>query len=205
MESIRQKLRWIRNRFLAMWAPIRRRSRSILTSSSTETVDTDDLEAYLPTANGHAHNDSTLHIKHRKSDSTLRFSPEPVSPVPTPASPTSEKDTPSSPESSSKGRELWKNAFRGVRLRTAVTSPLVMGIEPHRRRTTSSNLTGSYGDRKRTTAEEPFKAILRSRVAALVPKLRTLDATQDLAAHQALVRHLQFSPDGRFLATSRFA
>lgn len=43
-----------------------------------------------------------------------------------------------------------------------------------------------------------------SRVAALVPKLKSLEATQDLAAHQALVRHLQFSPNGKFLATSRY-
>ena len=43
-----------------------------------------------------------------------------------------------------------------------------------------------------------------SRVANLVPKLRGLTLTQDLDAHQALVRHLQFSPNGKFLATSRF-
>jgi len=43
-----------------------------------------------------------------------------------------------------------------------------------------------------------------SRVATLVPKLRGLTLTQDLDAHQALVRHLQFSPNGKFLATSRF-
>lgn len=43
-----------------------------------------------------------------------------------------------------------------------------------------------------------------SRVASLVPKLRGLTLTQDLDAHQALVRHLQFSPNGKFLATSRF-
>jgi hypothetical protein len=43
-----------------------------------------------------------------------------------------------------------------------------------------------------------------SRVASLVPKLRGLKLTQDLDAHQALVRHLQFSPNGKFLATSRF-
>ncbi|KAH7913231.1 hypothetical protein BJ138DRAFT_1223683 [Hygrophoropsis aurantiaca] len=41
-----------------------------------------------------------------------------------------------------------------------------------------------------------------SKVASLVPKLKSLDSTQDLPAHQALVRHLQFSPDGKFLATS---
>jgi WD repeat-containing protein 26 len=43
-----------------------------------------------------------------------------------------------------------------------------------------------------------------SRVAGLVPKLRGLVPRQVLEAHQALVRHLQCSPNGKFLATSRF-
>jgi WD repeat-containing protein 26 len=42
-----------------------------------------------------------------------------------------------------------------------------------------------------------------SKVAAVIPKLKSLEATQDLAAHSELVRHLQFSPNGKFLATSR--
>ncbi|KAI0270470.1 WD40-repeat-containing domain protein [Gloeopeniophorella convolvens] len=41
-----------------------------------------------------------------------------------------------------------------------------------------------------------------SRVAELVPKLNVLAPVQELAVHQKLVRHLQFSPDGRFLATA---
>ncbi|KZV65333.1 WD40 repeat-like protein [Peniophora sp. CONT] len=41
-----------------------------------------------------------------------------------------------------------------------------------------------------------------SRVGALVTKLRNLEPTEVLAGHTALVRHLQFSPDGKFLATS---
>ncbi|KAJ3554822.1 hypothetical protein NM688_g2905 [Phlebia brevispora] len=40
------------------------------------------------------------------------------------------------------------------------------------------------------------------RIAALVPKLRRMEISQDVAAHVALVRHIQFSPDGKFLATS---
>ncbi|KAF7968597.1 hypothetical protein HWV62_30047 [Athelia sp. TMB] len=41
-----------------------------------------------------------------------------------------------------------------------------------------------------------------SRVGSLVPKLRQMEPLHDLAGHQALVKHLQFSPDGQFLATS---
>ena len=56
------------------------------------------------------------------------------------------------------------------------------------------------GTRRQDTLSMPMQA---SRVAGLVPKLRGLMPTQVLEAHQALVRHLQFSPNGKFLATSR--
>jgi hypothetical protein len=41
-----------------------------------------------------------------------------------------------------------------------------------------------------------------SRLMKLTPKLKSMEPTQDLAAHSALVRHIQFSPDGKYLATS---
>ncbi|KAI9509318.1 WD40-repeat-containing domain protein [Russula earlei] len=51
--------------------------------------------------------------------------------------------------------------------------------------------------------QEELRGLIRSsRVARLSPKLRDFAPTQEFAAHQALVRHLQFSPDGNFLATS---
>ncbi len=51
---------------------------------------------------------------------------------------------------------------------------------------------------------ESVPGMLRSsRVAVLVPKLKSLETTQDLASHAGLVRHLQFSPDGNYLATAR--
>ena len=52
--------------------------------------------------------------------------------------------------------------------------------------------------------QEELRGLIRSsRVARLVPILRDFEPTQEFAAHQALVRHLQFSPNGDFLATSR--
>jgi WD repeat-containing protein 26 len=52
--------------------------------------------------------------------------------------------------------------------------------------------------------QEELRGLIRSsRVARLAPKLRDFAPTQEFAAHQALVRHLQFSPKGNFLATSR--
>ena len=53
--------------------------------------------------------------------------------------------------------------------------------------------------------QEELRGLIRSsRVARLAPKLRDFAPTQEFDAHQALVRHLQFSPNGTFLATSRF-
>ncbi len=52
--------------------------------------------------------------------------------------------------------------------------------------------------------QEELRGLIRSsRVARLAPILREFEPTQEFAAHQALVRHLQFSPNGNFLATSR--
>jgi hypothetical protein len=68
-------------------------------------------------------------------------------------------------------------------------------------RSLSPTLPTADGIRGQTTQSMPGQS---SRVTGLVPKLRGLMPTQVLEAHQALVRHLQFSPNGKFLATSRF-
>ncbi|KAF7791637.1 hypothetical protein EIP86_002657 [Pleurotus ostreatoroseus] len=70
-------------------------------------------------------------------------------------------------------------------------------ISPTRKRTMSSDATNG-------TKPSEKSMLSRSRIAALVPKLREMRTTQDVAAHVALVRHIQFSPDGKFLATSRY-
>ncbi|EIN08602.1 hypothetical protein PUNSTDRAFT_88042 [Punctularia strigosozonata HHB-11173 SS5] len=65
---------------------------------------------------------------------------------------------------------------------------------PARRRTHSGGvLSGSSAG--------PASAVRSNRLAALTPRLQCLETTQDLAAHSALVRHLMFSPDGKYLAT----
>ncbi|CAE6415792.1 unnamed protein product, partial [Rhizoctonia solani] len=43
--------------------------------------------------------------------------------------------------------------------------------------------------------------IIPARIQTYVPMLRTLRSSQPLTEHAALVKHLQFSPDGQFLAT----
>ncbi|EDR03730.1 uncharacterized protein LACBIDRAFT_331258 [Laccaria bicolor S238N-H82] len=66
--------------------------------------------------------------------------------------------------------------------------------------TTSSGHPGPY-DRKKAIIEPV--TVLKSCISTLAPKLAALEATQDLAAHNTLVHHLEFSPDGTFLASSR--
>ncbi|KZV65320.1 WD40 repeat-like protein [Peniophora sp. CONT] len=101
--------------------------------------------------------------------------------------------TPTSPTPSSPGRTRLKNMVRSVMMMQAAA-----GKGPRAQRTvTSSSLITP--NRKDTLYPPAPRA---SRVAALVTKLRNLGPTEDLAAHTALVRHLQFSPDGKFLATS---
>lgn len=101
-------------------------------------------------------------------------------------------------------RGRFAGAVRAVMASAAVghagpTSPFTP------QRTNSGTLPGgttevSHG----TPVSDPMVPLRGSRVAALIPKLKSLETTQDLAAHQALVRHLQFSPNGKFLATSRY-
>ena len=38
----------------------------------------------------------------------------------------------------------------------------------------------------------------------LIEELKALDLAQELFPHGALVRHIQFSPNGKYLATSRW-
>lgn len=111
---------------------------------------------------------------------------------------------PSTSASNPAARTRWTNAVKSVtvmlRSTSAASGAFSMPNSPKRQRTMSSE--GSRGGSGQLAEILPgmMKA---SRVAALVPKLKSLETTQDLAAHQALVRHLQFSPSGKFLATSR--
>lgn len=175
---------------------------------SNASTESNDLEANtLPIHTHDVHNYSVEPPANIRRTSDLEKTREPPKSLSLPSSPT-EKDHPSSPTAPSPGKQLWRNAIRSVKMRSAVSSPLGMSVigsprEPRRQRTTSSTLVATPVGGKRAIMEEPVR-LLRSRVADLIPKLKDLETTQDVAAHQALVKHLQFSPDGRFLATSRY-
>ena len=106
-------------------------------------------------------------------------------------------------ESTAPRRGRFATAVRSVI--TLQVSPLAaFSRRPQRQQTASSTVTVVQSDTSgRRMTMDGVPALRSSRVANLMPKLRTLVATQDLAAHQGLVRHLQFSPNGKFLATSR--
>jgi len=106
--------------------------------------------------------------------------------------------------------------FRNLVQRIIMANRLVGVGGEAEERVSSSLIDGKATDRKSVTITMPRS----SRVAGLVPRLQKIGPTQDIAAHTALVRHMQvsakkvttlapiidhvsqFSPDGKFLATS---
>ncbi|KAI5118541.1 hypothetical protein M0805_008482 [Coniferiporia weirii] len=94
------------------------------------------------------------------------------------------------------------NRALGMNSPVAVNGPSLMS--PRRQRTKASTMDsgsatlsgGGAGD------EQAASSTMRvSRVATLIPALKSLRPMQFFQPHTALVRHLQFSPNGEFLAT----
>lgn len=174
-------------------------------------MDNDDLEARvhgLPT---------TSQLSDATAVMSEPFTPSPPLVPPTPLnSPVDQESsfsfvtTPTIDPTTTVGKELWRNAFRNIKMRNALaltqlrTAVPVIG-PPLRRRSSSSGLKDDILDNNKKTSISTSESVLfsRPRISAFVPKLTEMKVTHDLAAHSALVRHMQFSPDGQFLATSR--
>ena len=183
----------------------------------------DDMENVLPTTAPHDYSSEPKEPTHlfrsRASDVTavMNEPSTPASPLvpPTPINSPILNETgfalnnPTTPEGTTAGKQLWKNAVKTVKMRTTLGVSLANSslatvpgrAEPIRQRTISSGFAAS--ETKKSSSPGDILPFSRSRVSGLVPKLQELEATHDLAAHTALVRHMEFSPDGRFLATSR--
>lgn len=181
-----------------------------------------DVENALPTTAPHVCSSEpkeTNLFRSQASDVTAVMSElsTPASPIvpPTPLNSPIENETgftlntPTTPKGPTSGKQLWKSAVKSVKMRNALGVSLANSslatvpgqAEPIRQRTISSGFGAS--DMKKSPTPGEILPFSRSRVSALVPKLQELEATHDLAAHTALVRHMEFSPDGKFLATSR--
>ena len=103
----------------------------------------------------------------------------------------------------SPGRRRFANLVRNVisanklspiqhRATRAMSSPSSSGLSAAEREELAASRAGSPGNRGGG-----------ARVASLIPTLKSLATTQNFQPHSALVRHLQFSPNGEFLATCR--
>ncbi|KIK82317.1 hypothetical protein PAXRUDRAFT_35593 [Paxillus rubicundulus Ve08.2h10] len=118
-------------------------------------------------------------------------------------------------------RDRFTNAVRSVIMLQSASSG-APAFAPVRKRTTSSAVTSSSTlTRASFTGPGSSSVTLGANfrgygqggpggvsglqgpcIVSLVTKLRSLSTAQDILAHSALVRHLKFSPDGKFLATS---
>lgn len=118
-------------------------------------------------------------------------------------------DAPASEESESSRRSIARQRFKGAVRSVIMMQQQQAGQVPLYLRPFMPPRTPSF-DRNSTAGMSPTRfssiglnTIRGQRVSTLIPKLRTLEPIQDLSIHTALVRHLQFSPNGKYLATSR--
>ncbi|KAL4062342.1 hypothetical protein J3A83DRAFT_4110084 [Scleroderma citrinum] len=99
----------------------------------------------------------------------------------------------------SNARQRFVNAIRTViMLQSTQASGTARPMSPRRDSAWETPQVTSPG----RFADPGVQALRNNRMAANVEKLKMLGPIQELAAHQALVRHLQFSPNGKYLATS---
>ncbi|KAG9016041.1 hypothetical protein FRB90_003765 [Tulasnella sp. 427] len=117
--------------------------------------------------------------------------PPPQDPSPDPPLP------PTSPTPKMRFRDAVRKVTTLERMKPGPKSPKRAGTGGHARErslTLPISADGSADPNERF-APRPTK------LAGLIPRLKALKPTQELIEHAGLVRHLQFSPDGKWLAT----
>ena len=97
-------------------------------------------------------------------------------------------------------RRRFANAIRSVMMLRATARP----TSPYRNPSFETPIGQSAAVVMSPRFPDPGMSLRGVRVASAIDKLKALDTSQEMAAHQALVRHLQFSPNGKYLATSRY-
>ncbi|PFH48870.1 hypothetical protein AMATHDRAFT_5391 [Amanita thiersii Skay4041] len=183
---------------ILLWARFRKRIAKARTRDSTcertdgsikETLD----NAELGTIPHLAGNGTVLQMESPvHPHTTVSFTPRPS--LPSVASP----DSVATPTT---GRQLWKTAR--IRIRSMVYYPMGMihdntSRSAHRRGTTNTML---YGPRRPTMGDDG-RAIFYSRIADLATQLKELRVIGGVPCHHGPVHHLQFAPNGEYLATA---
>jgi hypothetical protein len=144
----------------------------------------------------HAPSSTMRTSQYNPSESLRTRSPSPTAP-PNPEAPLPGHNYPEEPTSGA--LQATAMPARRARFVQAIRSVIIAQQGPLGIPRASQSIFSPEGMR-----QEELRGLIRSsRVARLVPQLRDFAPTQEFAAHQALVRHLQFSPNGNFLATSR--
>lgn len=144
---------------------------------------------------------STLQIS-RAATPASPETPRVASPV-LPAEPATPVEAPA-PAKATPRNERLKSVVRSVMMMRAAAPG---GAQPfplsHKRQATVSSGTNDRraSTQPRRNSLEPLTAGRLARLNAIKPALQSLSMTQSIMAHQALVRHLAFSPNGKYLAT----
>jgi WD40 repeat protein len=101
-------------------------------------------------------------------------------------------------------RQRFKGAVRSViMMQQAQSGQMPLYLRPFMPpRTPSFDRTSATGMSPTRFSSIGLNTIRGQRVSTLIPKLKTLEPIQEISIHTALVRHLQFSPNGKYLATS---
>lgn len=104
-------------------------------------------------------------------------------------------------------RVRFQNAVRAV-IKLQRTTPkrgtLVRPGLPRRDSWWQTSMTSGPATAVSPVPDPGLWALRGARVPKVIEELEGLDLTQELSAHGALVRHIQFSPNGKYLATSRW-
>ncbi|KAF9220007.1 hypothetical protein BS17DRAFT_810896 [Gyrodon lividus] len=98
----------------------------------------------------------------------------------------------------SDARQRFVNAIRSVIMLQSTPRPMSL----RRDSSFDTSLADRSGMLSGRLTDPGMPALRGARVRNAMSKLKALDVSQDMGAHQALVLHLQFSPNGRYLATS---
>ncbi|KIJ59080.1 hypothetical protein HYDPIDRAFT_190627 [Hydnomerulius pinastri MD-312] len=110
------------------------------------------------------------------------------------------------PESESSGnsaaRVRFVNAVRSViKLQSTTRSPTRPGF-PRRDSWWQTSMAASPEELKNQYTDPGMTALRGARVSTSIEQLKALELSQEFFVHSALVRHVQFSPNGKYLATS---